>query len=256
MPSPFPGMDPYLERHWLDVHARLVAYAADELNRILPEHLVARVEERVAVESGFDQEHLIAPDVRVVAPASADREKQPSLTIDAPYKLVLEVDPLVERFIRIIDDSGRLVTVVEFLSPTNKRQPGLKVYREKRQDLLEASVSVVEIDLVRAGDWRALLRPHLAPPDAVAEYRVVVRVPPGTTAFLFPASLRTPLPDVPIPLDPSLDKPMLPLQRLVNDVYMNGRYGRTLDYSEPLEPPLAPADQQWLEAQVKSRQEK
>jgi len=51
MKSPFPGMDPYLEAHWLDVHSRLVAYAADALNEVLPETLVARMEERVAVEA-------------------------------------------------------------------------------------------------------------------------------------------------------------------------------------------------------------
>jgi len=25
MPSPFPGMDPYLEAHWGDIHTRLMA---------------------------------------------------------------------------------------------------------------------------------------------------------------------------------------------------------------------------------------
>src|SRR5581483_7274540 len=47
MPSPFPGMDPYLEAHWRDVHAALIIYARDALQTVLPAPLRARVEERV-----------------------------------------------------------------------------------------------------------------------------------------------------------------------------------------------------------------
>lgn len=51
MKSPFPGMDPYLERHWRDVHASLAVYARDWLQERLPSGLRARIEERVFVES-------------------------------------------------------------------------------------------------------------------------------------------------------------------------------------------------------------
>ncbi len=50
MPSPFPGMDPYLEQCWRDIHARCIIYAADQLQAHLPPDLRARVEERVVVE--------------------------------------------------------------------------------------------------------------------------------------------------------------------------------------------------------------
>ncbi len=42
MKSPFPGMDPYLEPHWPGLHTQLVALASAELNRLLPDDLVAR----------------------------------------------------------------------------------------------------------------------------------------------------------------------------------------------------------------------
>lgn len=29
--SPFPGMDPYLETHWGDLHSRLVVYMSDQI---------------------------------------------------------------------------------------------------------------------------------------------------------------------------------------------------------------------------------
>ena len=36
MRSPFPGMDPYLEQFWGDVHHRLITYTCDALQRHLP----------------------------------------------------------------------------------------------------------------------------------------------------------------------------------------------------------------------------
>src|SRR5271168_1693185 len=67
MASPFPGMDPYLEAHWRDVHASLIIYARDALQGVLPSSLRARVEERVLLETpqGLG-DHPLYPDVRVV----------------------------------------------------------------------------------------------------------------------------------------------------------------------------------------------
>lgn len=253
--SPFPGMDPYLEPHWLDVHTRLVTYAADELNRVLPQTLVARAEERVAVESEWDDPavaRFVGPDVRVSSPASADAEPEAGPAIEAPFKLVYEVEPVTERFIRIIDASGQLVTVIEFVSPTNKVGKGLEAYQAKRDELLRAGVNLVEVDLMRRGDWRGLLRPHLCPPAAVAAYRATLRAPPGATAWLYPLPLRRPLIDVPVPLRKEDPRVVLPLQRLVDQVYANGRYGLTLDYSQPCDPPLSKDDAAWADELLKA----
>ena len=78
MPSPFPGMDPYVEPHWRDIHSVLISDARRELNRSLPKGLVARVEERVAVESDDDHAHGLSPDVRVFTPSTADRAETAS----------------------------------------------------------------------------------------------------------------------------------------------------------------------------------
>jgi hypothetical protein len=252
MTSPFPGMDPYLERHWLDVHTKLVAYAADELNRVLPETLVARTEERVAVESDYDDQHReIGPDVRVFAPASSDTAAASAeVVIDAPFKLVVALDPLIERFIKILDQSGQLKTVVEFISPTNKRS-GLEEYQEKRRELLNAGVNVVEIDLTRQGNWRALMRPHLCPREGIAEYRGTVRTA-SRTAYLFPMSLRQRLPDIPVPLRRDDPRVKLPMQQLIEQVYRNGRYAMTLDYQQPCDPPLHGENEKWADALLKA----
>jgi hypothetical protein len=36
MPSPFPGMDPYLEASWRDVHSRLIIYVTDTIQDARP----------------------------------------------------------------------------------------------------------------------------------------------------------------------------------------------------------------------------
>ena len=49
--NPFPGMNPWLESHWGDIHTSLTTYARDQLQPQLPAGLRARVEEYVAVEA-------------------------------------------------------------------------------------------------------------------------------------------------------------------------------------------------------------
>jgi hypothetical protein len=50
MQSPFPGMDPYLEPHWGDVHHNLITFAQGLLNEHLPRDLQARAQERLVGE--------------------------------------------------------------------------------------------------------------------------------------------------------------------------------------------------------------
>jgi hypothetical protein len=233
-------MDPYLERHWLAVHTQLVASASSMLNQVLPEDLVARCEERLGIESGDAGEmtHEVAPDVRVFQPGFSSEAGGPALA--APFKLVVDLDPITERFIRIIrPDDERLVTVIEFISPSNKVGHGLERYMQKREEFLQANVHVVEIDLTRRGDWRALLRPHLCPKEAIAAYRATIRLGGRReAAYLYPISIRLALPSIPIPLRPADSEIKLNLQALVQDAYTTGRYGRTIYYAKPCDPPL------------------
>jgi hypothetical protein len=248
MPSPFPGMDPYLEPHWRDVHTRLVTYSADALNRILPDSLVARTEERVAVGSDSGDWRGLHPDVRVFSPPDARQSSSGGgAAIAVPFRLELEEEAATERFIRILDQSGQLVTVIEFISPTNKRRDGLEPYLNKRRELLSAGVNFVEVDLVREGNWRALLKPHRCPPQAVSAYRATVRIPPGSTAYLYPLPLRLPLIDIPVPLRTGDQPATLALQPLLDQVYVNGRYARTLDYSQECEASFDAEDQEWIQ---------
>src|SRR5919202_354010 len=118
MPSPFPGMDPYLEAHWRDVHARLIIYARDALQGELPGGLRARVEERVLLETpaGLGQ-HPLYPDVRVVEYArrrQTERERHPAagVAVAEPRRVLIGPESATEPFLQIIDyESGnRVVT--------------------------------------------------------------------------------------------------------------------------------------------------
>jgi hypothetical protein len=257
MKSPFPGMDPYLERHWLDVHTKLVTYAADALNSGLPDDLMARAQERIAVESDLPNPDLFGPDVRVLESVEAFPQRVASSVAGvalAPYRLTTIIDPIVERFIEVREATGeRLITVIEFVSPTNKRGKGLKKFANKRDKLVRRKVNFVEIDLVRAGDWRKLLAPWRPPKDVYSVYRATVRVaaePEGVD--FYPVYLRRPLPPVYIPLRTSDHPVKLELQPLIEQAYVNGRYARTLDYTKPPEPPLDPQDAEWADQLLKS----
>src|SRR5205085_7763517 len=102
MPSPFPGMEPYLEAHWRDVHARLVIYASDALQGILPSGLRARVEESVLLETpqGLG-DHPLYPDVRVVEYTSrrdGETLAESDVMVGEPLLVEAEAEPATETF--------------------------------------------------------------------------------------------------------------------------------------------------------------
>lgn len=251
-------MDPYLEAHWRDVHTKLITYAADALNLRLPATLIARAEERIAVESQGEEADQFSPDVGVLEGVGRGEPGMPAtgsggVAVEA-YRLVAVVEPITERFIEIIDaKSRRVITVIEFLSPTNKTGKGIEAFRHKRDMLCAGNVNVVEIDLVRHGNWRELLAPHSPPKGVQSTYRATVRIPSDPIAvYFYPMSLRQPLPSIAIPLrrdDPPVE---LELQPLIDQAYSTGRYASELDYTQPPEPPLDPEDAAWAEELLKA----
>src|SRR5579872_4789303 len=104
MKSPFPGMDPYLEQHWGDVHHSLIQYTRDALQPALPEDLRARVEERVFLETEPGLQRLIVPDVhiaqlqRATAPRGHSGESA-SVGVAEPLVFEVRVDPVTEGYL-------------------------------------------------------------------------------------------------------------------------------------------------------------
>ena len=243
-------MDPYLERHWEDIHTRLIGYIADALQPQLSEELIARMEEKVYVEDDGET-HLRRPDVRVVhSPAfwQPDEGEIATAVLDEAMLLEPVGDPLRERSVLIYDSAGnRIVTAIEILSPWNKA-PGkaVKKYLEKRWQYINSEMNLVEIDLIRVGDWTDMIGEYLIPERGRSIYRVTVVTPEATGPYHYPVSIRAKLPTISVPLR-SHDRPAkLDLQELLDKAYVMGRYNR-IDYTKPCAPPLAGLEKEWAE---------
>lgn len=262
MNSPFPGMDPYLEKHWRDIHASLIIYARDQLQGVLPAALCARVEERVFLESEGESLGNLYPDVRVVeyrAEKQGTAEQGNVATLE-PLLIHVPLQEITETYIEILDaESGnRVITVIEILSLTNKTtRTGRKQYREKQKQCKKAGVSLVEIDLLRAGRRVLSVPPNWLPRAAQTLYQVCVyRAWKADVAEVYPVPLENPLPSIRIPLRPQDQDVRLHLQELLAQAYRNGRYGNTLDYRVPLDPPLPAKEAKWAKGVIKRKNAK
>ncbi len=270
MPSPFPGMDPWLEQHWGDVHTSIVTYCRDHIQRSLPRDLRARVEERVYLEDeDWSKARQIIPDVHVVeyphaGPRRAEDGGVATLVPTEPIVMVLEEEPVTERFIEIRDFSsgGRLVTVIEVLSVTNKETGrGRELYLKKRDELDAAGVHLVEIDLLRQGE-PVEIYPRASFRGGDTPYFITVYRQQTVTSRrhefrqvrceMYPATFQTRLPVIRIPLRPGDEDVLLDIQQLVNDAYDRGGYD-ILDYSQPPKPPLREVDAAWVAEWVKGQ---
>lgn len=261
MPSPFPGMDPYLDAHWRDVHARLIVYACDALQGVLPSSLRARVEESVLLETPLGiGDHPLHPDVRVVEYAiKRPTEARPDggVAVAEPLLIDAEQEPVAETYLEIIDrESGnRVVTVIEFLSPSNK-SPGLnrRQYQRKQRAILASDANLVEIDLNRFGTHTlAFPLQHIKSVGRSAYMVCVRRAIQRDKAEVYPMLLWNRLPIVKIPLRPDDADVPLDLQSLIDQCYRNGGYEDTLNYAADPEPPLLGAEKDWAEKWLREK---
>jgi hypothetical protein len=262
MPSPFPGIDPYLESqgHWLDFHARFVPLLSDALNEQLPEGYVARIDERMTLVElpQEDQARLIRPDVAVVraerrqTPASrvlAGPGSRGALTVEPvtiPMKF-LEVESEIYLDILHLPDQ-KVVTVVELLSPTNKAGAGRRDYLANRHGLTVPEVHLVELDFLVGGHRL----PMELPLPAGDYYALVARVERRPDCEVFAWSVRDRLPTIPIPLRAPHPDILVELAPHFATVYERGRYARLIKYHAPLDLPLSPEDRTWAESLARS----
>jgi Protein of unknown function (DUF4058) len=255
MPSPFPGMDPYLEAHWRDVHAALVIYARDALQGVLPTAMRARVEESVLLETpqGIGN-HPLYPDVRVVEYTSQRLPVAPrngGVAVAEPRLVATEDKPVVETLIEIIDRSSgnRVVTVIEFLSPSNKSPgPNREQYLRKQRQLCASDANLVEIDLNRFGTHALAFQLWFLDYEDRTPYMTCVRRATNRgMAEVYPMPLWRSLPTVKVPLRPDDADVPLNLQALIEQCYRNGAYDGTLNYAIAPDPPLVGADEEWAE---------
>ena len=264
MKSPFPGMDPYLERHWGDVHASLVTYARDQLNTRLPGDLRARAEERLIVETPDERDRPIRPDVRIIeeawrrGPRGGGEGGMAVAVAEVSDPLIFRsaVERFTETYLKIIDvkAQGRVVTGIEFLSLANKRRGhGRDAYLQKQEELTEAGVHSVEIDLLRGGESPLPIHIEDLPPERRTPYRACVhRVGryDQIEAYSFP--LRESLKSIRIPLREEDADVLLDLQALIDLAYRNAGYDG-IDYAREADPPLGPDDAAWADALLREK---
>ena len=264
MPSPYPGMDPYLEDHllWHGVHTWLVAVLGETLGPQLPERYYIEIEERfyvggppeqrlgiadtlVAREAGSGSEPNGRQTDAAVSHVGAEEGRRPTvLAVELPASGQVRQRSLEVRTVR----SHEVVTVIEVLSPTNKLPgEGRQQYEAKRQATLDSYANLVEIDLLRAGrPLPVRYMGHDLTGDLGGDYRILVsRAQQRPQAELVVCCLREPLPVVPIPLRPDDPEPRIDLQTVLRTVYERGQYGRKIDYRAEPDPPLRPDDASW-----------
>lgn len=244
MPSPFPGMNPYLESDevWPDLHQRLIVSMADALaDQVDPAYLV-KIEEQLYVQEAPESPHRAGPRADVgIKKSGGPIPSEPGLAVlDAPAKIRLP-EPDFERqaYLEIRDRASReVVAVLELLSPTNKGRHRDQ-YLVKRDKILVSSAHLVEIDLLRGGE------PMPSPDRPSCDYSVVVsRAELRPEADFWPIGLRDALPTIPVPLRGPDRDATLDLQALLNRAYEAGRYARYAYEGRP-RPPLRPDDESW-----------
>lgn len=243
-------MDPYLERHWTGVHNLLISYAGDAINERLPEDLSVVTEERVAIESPDEEgARSYVRDIRIVKRPDDSGVEEEAGGVVAPVRLYTYVEPVREAYLTIVESgSQRVITVIEILSPANKRGQGLVEFRNKRNEFLKGGVNLVEIDLVRGGDWRKLMSPQKVSAKHSTKYRVATRLAsdPGAT-YLHPIRLADRLPAIHVPLRKSDAEVKLDLQELIEKVYANRSFDRRINYREACEPGLEGEEAAWAD---------
>ena len=274
MPSPFPGMDPFLEDPHIfpALHHGLAASLNRILNAQLPGPYYAQVELRSEVGIIDEDEddgptHPVVPDVLILRePYRAGRG---GVALAEPPVIAgarTEVSPWVElerlpgeeprhAFVEIRDSKRghKLITVIEILSPSNKSRGSDRMkYQAKQREVLESDASLIEIDLLRTGR-RVLPNAHLEEglrilccPYVVLVSRAWDRDNLSLGYIVFPIGQRDPLPCIPVPLKQGEPELPLDLQYVLNDVYDGGPYRRgAVDYAGPIRPPLSGEDAEW-----------
>lgn len=258
MPSPFPGMDPWLEHPGVfpDVHATLIANFREAVNAVLPEPYFARSATRVYRP---DEPAHREPDVSPADPSGRRPAVAPAafpvgglIAIDLP-----PADPVEETFLEIRSARGdRLVAAVEVLSLANKLPGrGREEYEAKQDECRAAGVGLVEIDLLRRGRHTTAVprnRLRAAAPDCTYHVCISGRAV-GRRLVVAPARLADRLPRVPVPLDPGVPPVMVDLQPLLDRCYDTGLYRRQLDYARPPRPRLTPEQQAWADGILREK---
>jgi len=255
MPSPFPGMDPYLEERslWPDMHLRLINNIAEALQSQVRPKYVARINERIELASlsrGF------IPDVMVVEPPQdsssnlvATQTQSDALVADEPQTIAFLEDTRRIPYLEIIyRETGDVVTLIEVLSPVNKTGKGREEFIQKQNDLLDTQANLVEIDLL-SGNTSTLARSFEINSPHDWRYIVSISRPHQRKKLEFYAiPLKDRLPICRIPLRRADADVVLDLPSVFTHCYDFGGYDLIVDYGQAPPVALNVEEKEWLAA--------
>ena len=249
MPTPFPGMDPFLEQPelWPDLHNSLIPALRNDLAPKLRPRYYLTIEERLYLAEIESKTLTGRADVAIVGSPQAISTPAPVLERDQSAVMMVELpipDQIRETFLEVRETGvNKVITVVEILSPTNKRPgPGRNLYQQKRLNLLNTQTHLVEIDLLRA--WAPM---PMGGAGHQAHYRILISEAeqrPMARLLLF--SIRQPIPRFRLPLQSDDEEPEVDLGRLLRDLYDLAGYDLRLNYQAEPPPPLANDDAAWV----------
>jgi hypothetical protein len=139
--------------------------------------------------------------------------------------------------------TGQVVTVIEVLSPVNKRPGRGRVdYESKRSMIFGSSCNFVEIDLLR--QWQPL---PVQTGNRRSSYRILVSPQEKRPeADLYAFELWDLIPCFPLPLRSEDVCPVVDLKVLIDGIYDRSGYGFVIEYDRPAVPPLSEEQAGWL----------
>ncbi|GIK57303.1 MAG: DUF4058 family protein [Chloroflexi bacterium] len=249
MPSPFPGMDPYLEgSEWQSFHAELSAEGARQLGPKLRPNYIARTVRRFVMDMP-DEIGVVVSRQTIIPDTGVYTAREPQVAYTAVLPPLLKMATIMPEkvpvySIEIRDVANRqLATAIQIVSPTNKRGEGYREYVEKRNRILGSATHLLEIDLLRQGRRVPMQQPLPEAPYFIFLSRAEQR--PLTDVW--PIQLTTPLPAVPVPLLPGDEDVTLDLQQAFTAVYDDFGYDLSVDYTQPPEIPLAEETAVWAD---------
>lgn len=249
MPSPFPGMDPFIEgQMWRDFHLSMIFVLRELLmERVVPKYFV-KVEETIYLQEPDRSSSRRYPDVSVSVadvelPFSTKSETGTAVLVEPKVYTAPKVRTVRQRHLEVIErETRRLVTAIEVLSPTNKGE-SYRQYLAKRAEFLSNYVNLVELDLLRDGKRLPTIEP-LEP----ADYYAFVSRPNRLPRFEgYGWSMSQVLPTISIPLRTEDPDALLDLQQVFTTVYDRSGYRYSLDHRSVVEPPLSPAESGWVQ---------
>lgn len=244
MPSPFPGMDPYLEgSEWGAFHIEVSVEIQRQLSpQVQPKYHVLTMRRFITevAETMTITRRAMYPDTAVIKETAAAWQATPPTPIQVATVMPTQIPHYV---VEIRTASGReLVTTIELLPPANKQGQGYDDYLEKRNRILQSAAHLIEIDWLRNG--RRL--PMYDPLPPAPYYVFLSRVQKRPIVDVWPIQVADRLPVIPVPLLPEDADVTLDLQLVFDTVYDSIGYQTLLDYREPPEIPLAGETAVWI----------